>query len=264
LGGYILIDYRILPIAFEENHARFLKTATPGTDECEWFEIYLYKLATLADEAISFKVYVSVMLDIFFENLNRRDSEQYAIGVYNFLSHSETHREIAAALPSTPFTFFKQTRNAQMEYTTLPNPENKKQYMIGEQLEFGNYVSFFHVDLFRGLMHGNTPRQCRNCRRFFLLATGYDAIYCNRIAPGETVKTCRKVGAHRKAANPEGKTPAQKMYNTVYNRLKQRHLRKKITHDEWNAAVAIALELKNRAERGELSDWELQELYDGI
>jgi hypothetical protein len=54
------------------------------------------------------------------------------------------------------------------------------------------------------------------------------------------------------------------MYNTVYSRLKQRHLRKKITHDEWNAAVAIALELKDRVERGELSDWELQELYDGM
>jgi hypothetical protein len=111
-------------------------------------------------------------------------------------------------------------------------------------------------------MHGNAPRRCQNCGRYFLLANSYDAVYCNRIAPGETAKTCRKVGAHRKAAKAEGKTPAQKMYDTVYSRLKQRHLRKKISHDEWNAAVAKALELKDRAERGELSDLQLRSRYD--
>jgi hypothetical protein len=134
--------------------------------------------------------------------------------------------------------------------------------MIGEQMEFHNYVSFFHIDLFRGLMHGNAPRRCQNCGQFFLLVNSYDAVYCNRIAPGETVKTCRKVGAHRKATKAEGKTPAQKMYDTVYNRLKQRHLLQKITHDEWNAAVAEALELKDQAERGELNDLELRARYD--
>lgn len=52
------------------------------------------------------------------------------------------------------------------------------------------------------------------------------------------------------------------MCETVYNRLKQRHLRKKISHDEWNADVAPALEYKDKAERGELTDLQLQELYD--
>jgi hypothetical protein len=52
------------------------------------------------------------------------------------------------------------------------------------------------------------------------------------------------------------------MYDTVYNRLKQRHLRKKITHDKWNAAVAEALELKDQAGRGELTDLQLRAYYD--
>lgn len=116
----------------------------------------------------------------------------------------------------------------------------------------------------RSLMHGNAPRRCRNCEQFFLLANSYGAVYCNRVAPGEAMKTCRKVGAHRHAAKTEGKTPARKMYDTVYNRLKQRHLRKKISHDERNAAIALALKHKDRAERGELTDLHLQELYDKI
>lgn len=256
------IDFASLSILLETDADAFRNLTVMETDENIRFQSYVYRLATLADEVLSFKVYVAAMLDTYFEGFKRRDSEHYAVGVYRFFSDTGAHLEIAASLPPTPFVFFKQARNAEIEYTTLPNPENIKQYMIGEQMVFHNYVSFFHVDLFRGLMHGNTPRRCQNCEQFFLLANSYDSVYCNRIAPGETGKTCRKIGAHRKAAKAEGKTPAQKMYDKVYNRLKQRHLRKKISHDEWNAAVALALEYKDRAERGELTDLQLQEIYD--
>ncbi len=53
-------------------------------------------------------------------------------------------------------------------------------------------------------------------------------------------------------------TPAQKEYAKVYNRLKARKQRGKISIDEWNAAVSKALDLKEQADRGELSDEELR------
>ncbi|GHU80934.1 hypothetical protein FACS1894191_7220 [Clostridia bacterium] len=255
-------DFHMLPILWKEDDEAFRNSTIMGTEENVRFQSFIYRMATLADETLSFKVYVTAMLDIYFEKLRRRASEHYAVGVYRFFSDTAMHMEIAASLPPTPFVFFKQARSAEIEYTTLPDLENIERYMIGEQMVFHDYVSFFHVDLFRGLMHGNTPRRCQNCGRYFLLANSYDAVYCNRVAPGETVKTCRKVGAHRKSAKGEGKPPAQKMYDTVYNRLKQRHLRKKISHDEWNAAVVKALEYKDKAERGELSDQQLKALYD--
>lgn len=90
---------------------------------------------------------------------------------------------------------------------------------------------------------------------------GYNTCYCNNIAPGETAKTCRKIGAHRKAQDLSGATPAQLEYRKVYNRLKTRKNRGKLDADEWNAAVARALDLKDRAERGELGDAELKPLY---
>ena len=49
-------------------------------------------------------------------------------------------------------------------------------------------------------------------------------------------------------------TPTQKEYAKVYNRLKARKQRGKISVDEWNASVAAVLELKDKADRGELSD----------
>jgi hypothetical protein len=57
-------------------------------------------------------------------------------------------------------------------------------------------------------MAGNAPRRCHNCGRYFLLTDGYNTCYCNNIAPGEAERTCRKVGAHRKANHPTGLSPA--------------------------------------------------------
>ncbi len=106
---------------------------------------------------------------------------------------------------------------------------------------------------------GNAPRLCHNCGRYFLLTKGYNTCYCNNIAPGETERTCRKVGAHRKEAQGKAnRTPAQKEYDRAYNRMKVRKQRGKISRDEWNAAVAKAQELVARSGRGELTDEELK------
>ena len=85
------------------------------------------------------------------------------------------------------------------------------------------------------------------------------AFYYNNIAPGETERTCRKVGAHRKEAwDRAGRTSAQIEYDRAYNRLKQRKNRQKISLDEWNKAVARAQELLEQSDRGELTDEELK------
>ena len=79
------------------------------------------------------------------------------------------------------------------------------------------------------------------------------------IAPGETDRTCRKVGAHRKEAQgKERHTPAQKEYDKTYNRLKARKQRGKISESEWNIAVAKAQKLLEQFGRGKRSDEELK------
>ena len=92
-----------------------------------------------------------------------------------------------------------------------------------------------------------------------MLTSGYNICYCNNIAPGETARTCRKVGAHRKEVHGNY-TPAQKEYRKVYNRLKARKQRGKISEDEWNDAVVKAQELIVQSEQGELADEELKRL----
>ncbi len=95
--------------------------------------------------------------------------------------------------------------------------------------------------------------------------SGYNAIYCNNIAPGETDQTCRKVGAHRKEAQgKENRSPAHVEYDRAYNRLKQKKLRKKISVNEWNAAVAEAVRILELSESGQLTDDEMRARFKAL
>ncbi len=112
---------------------------------------------------------------------------------------------------------------------------------------------------------GNAPRRCHNCGRYFLLTAGYNTCYCNNIAPGETERTCRKVGAHRKEAQGKANwSPAKKEYGRTYNRLKGRKQRGKISTDQWNAAVSKAQKVLDMAERGELTEEETRKRFEAF
>ena len=199
------------------------------------------------------------MLDFYFEPLRRRNAEHYAVGVYRFFSDAAAQEALRAALPPYPTFEFLQSRPAMTEYVTMPDPVHPEKYILAERVVFSSLADFLHMDLFRGLMHGNVPRRCHNCRKFFLLQKGYDVRYCTRIAPGETKRTCRQVGAHNKQTDRDSKTPVQIEYENTYNRLKKRKARGKISTDEWNALVARAQDIREQAQRGCLSDFEMKE-----
>ena len=50
-------------------------------------------------------------------------------------------------------------------------------------------------------------------------------------------------------------------YRKVYNRLKERKQRGKISSDEWNNAVAQAQDVLMQAEQGKLTDVEMKERF---
>ena len=189
--------------------------------------------------------------------------EAYAYGVREYFKDPDGLLAISERFPDEPMFHFLQTAKMESEYVPMPDPEDKMHYVIGERVVFHSIGDFLRADFFRGLMHGNAPRRCHNCKKFFLLTAGYNTCYCNNNAPGETERTCRKVGAHRKAETKE-KTPAQMEYRRVYNRLKTQKSRGKISVDEWNALVVQAQEVKDRAERGELSDEEMRVAFEGM
>ena len=160
---------------------------------------------------------------------------------------------------------FEQSFPVEVSFLPIPCRENENIPALAEKTQFSYLSHFLYTDFYRGLIAGNIPRRCHNCGRYFLLTSGYNTCYCNNIAPGETERTYRKVGAHRKEAKVLAeKTPEQKEFRLAYNRLKQRKNRGKISVDEWNAAVARAQEILEEAERGELTDTELKERLAGL
>ena len=256
------LTHNTLTFAFKDFPDEFQRLIIPSSREYQIYARFINDVCRIPDEIIAFRFYITKMLDHYFENLKKRNAEHYAFGVYKFFSDKEAQKVLASLLPPIPEYMFMQTSEAMIEYNTMPSPDDEKKYIIAERLVFTSIASFLYTDFFRGLMNGNAPRRCHNCKRFFLLSSGYDTCYCNNVAPGETEKTCRKVGAHKKEARKEGKTPARLEYDKVYNQLKTRRARGKLSADEWNAAVALALKYKDKAEAGEITDLELKEIYD--
>ena len=127
---------------------------------------------------------------------------------------------------------------------------------MAERMTFEDLISFLYMDLYRGMAAGNVPRLCHNCGKWFLAVGAYDTVYCQRVAPGETERTCRQVGAHRKEKEKNGSELGYIEYSKAYNRLKSRKRRGTITVEQWNQQVACIQELKEAFLRGEMDDAE--------
>ena len=219
----------------------------------------LRSLTGVMDFLRVFRKEIMQILDAYLEPLKRRNSEAYATGIYRFYSDMETAgRENHESPPEHSFP-------VQVKFVPMESPTDKGKIILAEQTRFSGLtglISFLEVEFFRGLTVGNAPRKCHNCGKYFLLTAGYNTCYCNGIAPGETERTCRKVGAHRKEARGRAdRSPAQVEYDRVYNRLKQRKNRGKVSADEWNVAVARAVEVLEQAGRGELTDDEMRRRF---
>ena len=178
------------------------------------------------------------------------------------MTNRQAQLEIENAIPYG-LPLIAQTHEVGLEFVTMTEQDDTQSFCIAERFVFTNLFSFLQVDLSRGLMIGHAPKKCQNCGKYFLLENGYHVSYCTNIAPDETTRTCRQVGAHKKSA-AQTKTPAQAEYQKLYNRLKTRKNRKKISVEEWNQTVAWAQEMKDKAERGEISEWELKEMFERV
>lgn len=184
------------------------------------------------------------------QHLSYRSCVQKQRHFYSSMMHVSAH------LYHEPF---EQSFPIEVSFVPMLHQTNTNEIFLAEKTIFRSLTDFLRVEFYRGLTVGNAPRRCHNCGKYFLLTQGYNTCYCNNIAPNETNRTCRKVGAHRKEARGKAnRSPARIEYDRVYNRLKQQKNRKKISVDEWNTSVAEAMRVLEQAERGELTDDEMR------
>lgn len=143
------------------------------------------------------------------------------------------------------------TFHVEIGYSTYLDPQTNKRVFL-ERFAFDKLEDFLYLDLIKGLEAGHYPRVCQHCGRFFLLTSGYDIRYCENIAPGETTKTCKQIGAHQKEKR-ENEQPIRKEYQRTYTRIKARKQRDTIDRDQWNDLVKKAMEIRDEGLSGKIT-----------
>lgn len=238
---------------------------TPGTDHSETLHEWLRRLTTLPEAVWDFILSTEKMLMQYFGDLPARKPENYALafGKYRYeatlnyqMEMDEREDDNSMPEPELPQFLFP----LQISFKAVTDASGK--WGLAEQIEFEELSSFLHYDLCRGMAAGNIPRRCECCGHYFLAMGAYDTRYCMRVAPGEALKTCRQVGAHRKEKQRNGTEFVRKEYQKVYNRLRGRKNRGVISVDEWNRQVAEAQELKAQAIAGNIDDAELKRQFE--
>lgn len=239
---------------------------TPGTQRNAAYEKWIAKLDGLAAELDDFVRNTEWMLEEYFDKLRRRRVEHYARAFGDYRHDVDTaiqcaeesgEEDLTVDLSSLQFNY-----PVNISFVPSMDPETRK-LTLAEQITFESLGSFLYMDLYKGMAAGNLPRRCQRCRKWFLAVGGYNTVYCDRVVPGTDRKTCRDVGAHEKE-KAENQKAARKEYYRVYNRLKARKQRGKITTDEWNRQVVRAQELREKFEKRKLGEKEYVQMLNDL
>lgn len=251
--------YNLFPLLLSDQE-KLAAASDERSEVHQMFRRLMDGLEYFTESLRNFRGQVKSMSEFYFEPHICRGADAYAIAYTRYFSDMRAARPMLFGAND-----FEQSFPVQVKFVPMAHQIEAGKVILAEKAEFTYLSHFLYTDFYRALIAGNAPRRCHNCSAYFLLTAGYNTCYCNNLAPSETTRTCRKVGAHWKEAKERGSaTLAQREYAKAYNRLKMRKQRGKISVDEWNAAVAKSQDLKVQNERGELSDEELHRQLEAL
>ena len=119
--------------------------------------------------------------------------------------------------------------------------------------DFDRLGAFLYEDFFRGLEEHYIPKRCSNCGKWFLIDAGIYSDYCENPLAEDKTKTCRMVSARKKYDTKCKEDPIWNIYNKAYKAHYARIAKKKMTKAEFEAWSRYAVELREQAERKEIS-----------
>lgn len=123
--------------------------------------------------------------------------------------------------------------NAILDYEDQTPKENASLLLEVMQNEVEYIAEFFAPNTIPGLRYrdpakylfeslknlidlGVLPKKCKNCGKYFVPEKRYDAIYCDRQAPQDINKTCKKYGAAAQWHDNISKDEAASLYRKIY------------------------------------------------
>lgn len=108
------------------------------------------------------------------------------------------------------------------------------------------------MELFNCIQSGQLPKKCKNCWQYFMMRKGYYTEYCERVASGETDKTCREVRARKTFDEKVKNDPVWLDHQRAYKAHYARMMKKKMTKAEFLAWTDMVLTFRERAAKGEM------------
>lgn len=136
-------------------------------------------------------------------------------------------------------------------------PQANVQYMIYEpmageaqvveKMYFDRLADFIYVEFMKGIQKGYIPKRCRNCSRWFLQTPGPTFSYCSEVAPGETERTCRDIGAAASFGAKVKNNEVWQIHQRAYKKYYARVLKKTMTKVEFEVWAREAERLRDTA-----------------
>ena len=135
---------------------------------------------------------------------------------------------------------------------------------ICEIITFTSLFDFTHWEICKALMAGIVVKRCKYCGRFFTLDRGYAYEYCANIAPGETERICRQVGALKSHENKIKNDPVWAVYRKAYKKYHGRVGKKTMSQSDFLTWAENAKTLRDRALSGDMTVEELGEALNNL
>lgn len=114
---------------------------------------------------------------------------------------------------------------------------------------FYRLFDFLYMDLGCGLQRDNYPQRCQLCGQWFLHLNGEKYLYCERIAPGETERTCREVGANAYFQKKVQENEIWFIYKRAYKKYYARVLKKTMDRTDFDVWAKQMLRYRDAALR---------------
>ena len=121
-------------------------------------------------------------------------------------------------------------------------------YLV-KRYTFDSLRDFLFTELGKGLLNGNAPRQCRLCGRWYFYEKSDRTIYCDRIAPGETERICRDVGARAVFEKKIQEENAWKICKRAYKKYYAWLMKGTMTQEEFKSWADEAAAERDKALR---------------
>jgi hypothetical protein len=123
---------------------------------------------------------------------------------------------------------------------------------VRESIFLAKLGDFMYYEFFKAFSVGNTIKRCKHCGKFFLNATNYEVEYCDNVYDEISGKTCRVLGAEKSHQEKVKNNPVLLVYQRAYKAHYARVLKKKMTKNEFSEWGEWAIEMREKALKGEI------------